>query len=356
MNIEIANRFVELRKKNGLSQEQLAEKIGVSRQAVSKWERSEASPDTDNLILLARLYNVSLDELLKTDDDIPQPDLENSETESADASGFDSENTYYSTETEDENINIGPDGIDINEKNDDGKVHIGPGGIHVEDAEDSVHIGLGGIHVKSRNGDEVHVGWDGIHVNEGCEGGNCVDVDQNGCVINGEKKDIGAEIKHGIKYVGPIIFAGIVSFICLGAFVENGWSWSWLVLFLIPVLISFVETIVKKDIKHLDTAICFGCIGTFLGLGITNYGIEGTKYLKIGWEWCWLVLLLIPILTSIIDAVRKRRLSHFCYPVLAALVFFYFGLFYEMWHPMWVVFLTIPVFYWIASLFKNRAN
>ena len=63
MNIEIANRLVEFRKKNGLSQEQLAEKIGVSRQAVSKWERSEASPDTDNLILLARLYNVSLEEL-----------------------------------------------------------------------------------------------------------------------------------------------------------------------------------------------------------------------------------------------------------------------------------------------------
>lgn len=71
MNIEIANRLVNLRKEKGLSQEQLAEKIGVSRQAVSKWERSEASPDTDNIILLARLYNVSLDELLRTEDDIP---------------------------------------------------------------------------------------------------------------------------------------------------------------------------------------------------------------------------------------------------------------------------------------------
>lgn len=71
MNIEIANRLVNLRKEKGLSQEQLAEKIGVSRQAVSKWERSEASPDTDNIILLARLYNVSLDELLRTEDEIP---------------------------------------------------------------------------------------------------------------------------------------------------------------------------------------------------------------------------------------------------------------------------------------------
>lgn len=65
MNIEIANRLVRLRKENHLSQEELAARIGVSRQAVSKWERAEASPDTDNLILLARLYGLSLDELLQ---------------------------------------------------------------------------------------------------------------------------------------------------------------------------------------------------------------------------------------------------------------------------------------------------
>ena len=64
MNIEIANRLLGLRKERGLSQEDLAEKIGVSRQSVSKWERAEASPDTDNLIALAGIYGVSLDELL----------------------------------------------------------------------------------------------------------------------------------------------------------------------------------------------------------------------------------------------------------------------------------------------------
>lgn len=67
MNIEIANRLVWLRKQNNLSQEELAAKLGISRQAVSKWERAESSPDTDNLILLARLYQVSLDDLLRTD-------------------------------------------------------------------------------------------------------------------------------------------------------------------------------------------------------------------------------------------------------------------------------------------------
>ena len=68
MNIETANRLYELRKKNGLSQEELADKLGISRQAVSKWERAEASPDTDNLILLAKLYGITLDELLNAED------------------------------------------------------------------------------------------------------------------------------------------------------------------------------------------------------------------------------------------------------------------------------------------------
>ena len=64
MTIELANRLQKLRKENGYSQDELADKLGISRQAVSKWERSESSPDTDNLIELAKLYHVSLDELI----------------------------------------------------------------------------------------------------------------------------------------------------------------------------------------------------------------------------------------------------------------------------------------------------
>lgn len=67
MNLEVANKLLKLRKENNLSQEELAEKLGISRQAISKWERGEASPDTDNLIQLSNLYRVSLDELLDID-------------------------------------------------------------------------------------------------------------------------------------------------------------------------------------------------------------------------------------------------------------------------------------------------
>ena len=59
----MAQRLAELRKEHGYSQDELAEQIGVSRQAISKWERAESSPDTDNLVALAKLYQTSLDDL-----------------------------------------------------------------------------------------------------------------------------------------------------------------------------------------------------------------------------------------------------------------------------------------------------
>ena len=58
-------RLQELRLRRGMSQDALADKLGVSRQAVSKWERDEATPDLDKIIKLSELYGISLDALLK---------------------------------------------------------------------------------------------------------------------------------------------------------------------------------------------------------------------------------------------------------------------------------------------------
>ncbi len=68
----LGERIQSYRKKNGLSQEQLAEALGVSRQAVSKWELNDAQPDLDKVLALARLFRVSTDTLLGNES--PEPE------------------------------------------------------------------------------------------------------------------------------------------------------------------------------------------------------------------------------------------------------------------------------------------
>ena len=65
----LADKIIELRKKNGWAQEELAEKLGVSRQAVSKWEGAQSVPDIQRILEMSRLFGVSTDYLLKDDMD-----------------------------------------------------------------------------------------------------------------------------------------------------------------------------------------------------------------------------------------------------------------------------------------------
>ena len=68
-----ADKLIDLRKKNGWSQEELAEKLNVSRQAVSKWEGAQSVPDMSRIIQLSELFGVSTDYLLK--DNLEQAEL-----------------------------------------------------------------------------------------------------------------------------------------------------------------------------------------------------------------------------------------------------------------------------------------
>ena len=62
--MELGNKILELRKKQNITQEELAEKIGVTRQTISKWELGETAPDIKQAKVLAQLFNISLDELV----------------------------------------------------------------------------------------------------------------------------------------------------------------------------------------------------------------------------------------------------------------------------------------------------
>lgn len=78
--MELNERLAQLRKEHGLSQNDLADQLKVSRQAVSRWEQGLAMPSSDNLIYLSKLYGITLDELIhgkgpvETEQETPSPE------------------------------------------------------------------------------------------------------------------------------------------------------------------------------------------------------------------------------------------------------------------------------------------
>ena len=72
--MKLNEKIYDCRKKAGLSQDALAEQIGVSRQAVSKWEIGSAQPDLDNIVALAKVFGVTTDWLLTDDEPEPAPE------------------------------------------------------------------------------------------------------------------------------------------------------------------------------------------------------------------------------------------------------------------------------------------
>lgn len=96
----LADKIIDLRKKNGWSQEELASQLGVSRQSVSKWESSQSIPDLDRILKMSDIFGVSTDYLLKDDvepaDTPPQMDAPQPEEEGARMIGMEEAYHYLS--------------------------------------------------------------------------------------------------------------------------------------------------------------------------------------------------------------------------------------------------------------------
>lgn len=276
MNIEIANRLVNLRKSNNLSQEALAEKLGISRQAVSKWERAEASPDTDNLILLARLYGISLDELLKTEDEIPRPEAEEREKEQ----NLQKEESVQTEDgMRDEKENTASTGYEE----------------YDEKEGDYVHIGFDGIHVRDKDG-QVHVGWKGIHVEDRKDG--TVKVNKNGVYVNGEQVDVKGHIYKNAEHIRKtaiLTFPVDLIIICICIYLgisTGGLHPYWILPLFIPLWHSLVEAILHKNASHFAYPVLV--VIAFLYVGI----------MKNMWHPGWVLFLTIPVYYGMIDWIK----------------------------------------------------
>ncbi len=259
MNIETANRLLQYRKQNKLSQEELAEKIGVSRQAVSKWERAEASPDTDNLIMLSKVYGVTLDELLNAPEEKEEPEAkEEVKTEDADTA----ENAP------EDNNNNNKSSVSFR------------GGIHVNDSDgSSVDISFkDGIHVDSSDGSHVHIGKGQITVDDPAD--------------NYHKHQSFTFKDFMLIFPYPVIIS--IFFLIWGmSGLYGGWATSWLSFLTIPLYYTLIDSISKRNATHFAfpvlALLIFMVLGMYFGL----------------WHPAWIVFLFIPVYYGIVAAINK---------------------------------------------------
>ena len=292
MDLAMAQRLVDRRKAAGFSQEALAAQLGVSRQAVSKWERSESSPDTDNLIALAALYGVSLDELLYGEavgDDGGTEALD--ETEGAESST-------------DKVCHGDKPLVDIS------LAH----GIHVIDPNkgEEVHVGWNGIHVTNdRKGEEVHVGPGGVHVDTLEDDGHSVHTNADGTVtIDGETfsswKEAHDELDHHGKHFHtklgrawnklPFLAFVALAYLALGI-VYDTWATGLFLVFLIPVYYAIGDFIDRRRLSKLIGSIYpAAAIAWFLYM-----------WLCLGHPHpAWVILITIPVVGALMHWCRKQ--------------------------------------------------
>lgn len=188
-------KLKKLRIEKQLSQEDLANQLGVSRQAISKWEQDIALPDTNNLILIAKIFKVSLDDLVNYNDEL---------------------------------------------------------------------------------------------------------INNNNNIIN-ETDEKSQEEKGKKEY----------------------------------------ETFEKTPLFAILAAIIFiSCFLVFILVGI---------YVTNGWNFSWIAILFIPILLSLVESIKRKKISAFLFPVLIVAIYCFIGMLYGLWHPYWFLFLFIPLFYIIAE-------
>jgi HTH-type transcriptional regulator/antitoxin HipB len=288
----LGNKLYELRKKNHLSQEELAEKLGVSRQAISKWECGESLPDTDNLISISKLYGVSLDELVgntPTQPHTDEPEQENAEQTNANGEDNTQDARKKGIHIENDNIHI-----DV-----EGKIHFDDDGVHIG-GENGIHIDDDGVHVGGEGGiliddDGVHVGGeDGIYIDDdGVHVGDDVNVNVNVHVDTTNKKHSKKEIAMSLLTALPY-----------------------------PIVITIAYLL-------------WGFLGD-------------------GWALGWTLFVTIPVYYSIIDCIKKKKASHFNYVFLVAFIYLFVGMKWGYWHPNWILFITIPIYYAITAAIEKR--
>ena len=270
LNLIIAKNLSALRRQNKLTQLEVSEKLNYSDKTISKWERGEALPDTDNLIRLARLYNVSIDEIVGY-----VPEKETSADENKAAGGADD-----AKETDNASSADGA--------NDDGNAD------GEYDGEDDEYFTQDGetkkYYSKTKGGKHIRFETDGT---------------QKRIIISDDDADDDDDDDD-----------------------TDG-----------------------DDYPRRRTRLCDVLDGVYTILCVAAFFVWGAVFN--GWEIAWTLFITIPIFTSIVACVRKKRVGKFNFPCFVAFVYLLFGMIFNIWHPLWIIFLLVPAFYPIARVIDS---
>ena len=72
------------------------------------------------------------------------------------------------------------------------------------------------------------------------------------------------------------------------------------------------------------------------------------------WHPCWIVFLCIPVIESIIDAIKEKDIEYFEYPLLMLVIYLTFGYIFNIYNILWIVFLTVPIYERIIEIIKKK--
>ena len=270
----LPNNLYELRRRHGMSQEELAEKLYVSRQAVSKWERGEAYPDTENLISISDMFGVTIDDLLRSEN------ICESEPVSEENEGKDDNGGSFKVNVGDKvKVNLSG-GISIDDEDTKVKIDFDNGDILIDDEDCQIKVGLGnaGITVNGDDGVKVKLGKYGIKINDDDDDD---DVRPDTGIIS---------IFYKLPY--PIITA--LAFLLCGFFF-NGWIWAWTFFMTTPLYYSVLTCINKRRFSSFDYTIFVAFV----------YCLVSVLF-KL-WHPMWIIFLTIPMYYSIAASIDNHN-------------------------------------------------
>ena len=302
MNIKTAKKLQTIRRENGYTQEELAAKLGISRQAVSKWESAESSPDTDNLIALSKLYGISIDDL------IDSSNVKNTKLE-AEREAFFGEG-------------IG-DPHDHKNKRPASVAASFPFPVLVVAAYMLIGFLTGVWHPTWMLFFTIPLYY---YIVSWVENGK-----------NGEKKSTLA------LFPFPLLI--ILAFLGIGFF-TGVWHPTWLLFFTIPIYFIIVS-ILTGEKEALNAWYPIFIVLLYLSLGF---------FMNL-WHPTWLLFFTIPIFYILTGKKKSLRGTlHALFPIIIAGIYLVLGFYYHMWHPGWMIFLTIPLWSWMIEVIAPKIN